>query len=308
MPFQTTPLLPLTVSAAEEPPSLTLSANEPLRDEQHKGHKDRPAPSSAASDAPASTSSSGKSNPPVASSARSFTHARRYTLSRFPLLRKGSRELSRTPSASSKSPAESPFHATGAPRASQTISRGPDISPAREPATPTPEDSNVIAEEAENTPQHLSRAARPDKMHQTSSRLLRMTDDERPFTRVSTKIQHFSQYGTRIGKGATMVTSHGPGNSRQYTTYATVRRNWLYPEAPTTATIISSKPPKAPGRTVFRLENRYFALGNNDFRPMFLGPRRMRQDRKGTLWADGQDEVCCSTWIYRFGITALIYS
>jgi hypothetical protein len=199
MPFQTTPLLPLTVSVSEEPKSLTLSAHEPLPDEQNKGHKDAPvlAPSSAASDAPALTSSAGKSNPPAASSAKPFTHARRYTLSRFPLLRKGSRELSRTPSASSRSPAESPLHATRAPRASQTVARGRDISSARESATPTPEDSNVIAEEAEKTPQHLSRAARPDKMHQTSSRLLRMTDDERPFTRVRTTIQQFSHYGGR---------------------------------------------------------------------------------------------------------------
>jgi hypothetical protein len=308
MPFQTTPpLLPLTVPVSEAPKSLTLPAHEPLPDEQHKGHKDALALAlapSAASDAPALTPSVGKSNPPAASSAKPFTHARRYTLSRFPLLRKGSRELSRTPSASSRSPAGSPFHATGAPRASQPVARGPDISPARDSATPTPEDSNVIAEEAENTPQHLSRAARPEKMHQTSSRLLRMTDDERPYTRVSTRIQQFSHFGGRLGKSATMVTSHGPGKLRQYTTYATVRRNWLDPAPPRTATVTSfDNQPKAPGEIVFKLENKYFALGNNDFQPMFLRCRRIRKNREGGLWADGHEEVCSSTWIYRVDVT-----
>jgi hypothetical protein len=318
MPFQTTPLLPSTVSVSEPPKSLTLSAPEPPRDEQHKGHKDRPAlaPSSAASDVPALTSSSGKSNPPAASSAGPFTHARRYTLSRFPLLRKGSRELSRTPSASSRSPADLPFYATGAPRASQTIVRGRDISPSRESAAPTPDTSNVIVEEAENTQPHLSRAARPDKMHQTSSRLLRMTDDERPFTRVSTDIHYLPEYGS-IGKARPMVTSHSPGNRQQYTTYTTTRRKYVQyttytttrrkyvqEESPKVATKVElshGKPPKVHGRTILKLENSYFVLGDDDFHPMFLRPRKMRayQNKKEYgHWADGHLEVGCCTWIY----------
>ncbi|RYN22897.1 Developmental regulator [Alternaria arborescens] len=191
MPFQTTSLLPLTVSVSSVPNSLSPPPpSEPLLprpDHQHKDDSDRlpSAPASAGSDAPASTSPASKSNPPPPPSSRGpINHARRYTLSRFPLLRKGSRELSRTPS-TTKSPAESPFYATGAPRSSQSLARGPDLSPAREFAASPHEDGDVIAEEEEAT-RHLSerlRAGKPDKMHQTSSRLLRMTDDERPYTR-----------------------------------------------------------------------------------------------------------------------------
>lgn len=202
MPFQTTSLLPLTVSVSSVPNSLSPPPpSEPLLprpDHQHKDDSDRlpSAPASAGSDAPASTSPASKSNPPPPPSSRGpINHARRYTLSRFPLLRKGSRELSRTPS-TTKSPAESPFYATGAPRSSQSLARGPDLSPAREFAASPHEDGDVIAEEEEAT-RHLSerlRAGKPDKMHQTSSRLLRMTDDERPYTRVSTTIPHFPTY------------------------------------------------------------------------------------------------------------------
>jgi len=118
---------------------------------------------------------------PPPPSSRSATHARRYTLSRFPLLRKGSRELTRTPSVSSisssasKTHADSLFHLTGAPRSSHSI--------AREPPTSAPQDSHPVADESR---EH----AKPDKMHQTSSRLLRMTDDERPYTKVSTTTCH----------------------------------------------------------------------------------------------------------------------
>jgi hypothetical protein len=206
MPFQTTSLLPLTASVSSVPDSLSPPTSEPLHPQPHghdDGHDDDnndnddddrvrlpTAPASAGSDAPASTSSASKSNPPPPSS-RAINHARRYTLSRFPLLRKGSRELSRTPSTTKSPSAESPFHATGAPRSSQSLARGPDFSPARESAATPHDDGDVIAEEAEHTQHQLERprASKPDKMHQTSSRLLRMTDDERPYTRVSTTIQ-----------------------------------------------------------------------------------------------------------------------
>ncbi|CAG5182246.1 uncharacterized protein ALTATR162_LOCUS10065 [Alternaria atra] len=189
MPFQTTSLLPLTVSVSSVPDSLSPPTSEPLHPRPHDQHKDDrdrlpSAPASAASDAPASTPPVGKSNPPPPSSRGAINHARRYTLSRFPLLRKGSRELTRTPS-TTKSPAESPFYATGAPRSSQSLARGPDLSPAHESAASLHDDGDVIAEEAESTQLLLERprAGKPDKMHQTSSRLLRMTDDERPYTR-----------------------------------------------------------------------------------------------------------------------------
>jgi hypothetical protein len=48
-----------------------------------------------------------------------------------------------------------------------------------------------------NTGAARSQAAKDEKMHQTSSRLLRMTDDERPFTRVSANIS--SCAGARDG-------------------------------------------------------------------------------------------------------------
>jgi hypothetical protein len=185
MPFSTTPILPLTVSVSSPPTSPSLITREPLSkrpDEQHHcdiGPFAPPAPPSAVSDAPSSTFPASKSNPSV----RPSSHARRYTsLSRFPLLRKGSRELSRTPS-SAKSPAASPFHATGAPRASSSTARASESPPAA-----THEDADVITE----PPKITQRAGKPDKMHQTSSRLLRMTDDERPFTRVSTAIHNMS--------------------------------------------------------------------------------------------------------------------
>ncbi|KAF1835008.1 RGS-domain-containing protein [Decorospora gaudefroyi] len=194
MPFQTTPHLPLTVSVSSVPTSPTPTTSEPSSTttttttarahEQHSDLHDRqPLAPSAASDAPALSSSAGKSHPP-APSARASNHARRYTLSRFPLLRKGSRELRRTPS-QSKNPADSLFRTAAAPRASQSIARGRDLSPAPEPAATAHEHASAIAEEADNT--QLSsvkpRRANLDKMHQTSSRLLRMTDDERPYTR-----------------------------------------------------------------------------------------------------------------------------
>ncbi|CAO2658754.1 Nn.00g064770.m01.CDS01 [Neocucurbitaria sp. VM-36] len=191
----TTPFLPLTVpaSAVSSSSFIDIGDREPVR----STHYQQPDPLtlglySAASDplplAP-TTSPSSQANPPAPSSRPSF-HARRYTLSRFPLLRKGSRELSRSPSAHAKgssvpatTPTASPFLATGAPRASSSTARGRDSSPAREPAADSHE-ANTITEEAEQSG-HTARprAGKPDKMHQTSSRLLRMTDDERPYTR-----------------------------------------------------------------------------------------------------------------------------
>jgi GTPase-activating protein SST2 len=123
-------------------------------------------------------------NPKSSSSSRPPSHGRRYTLSRLPLLRKGSRELSRSSSAlsirntaSHNESTDSPFVATGAPRASSSISRGRNTIAEHS-------DSEDDKDDCTRTQSRASRAGYPDKMHQTSSRLLRMTDDERPFTRV----------------------------------------------------------------------------------------------------------------------------
>lgn len=203
MPFQTTPFLPLTVqaSAVSSSSQPTQQDPEPSTIAEHNHHHYPTLPPSAASGLPPSlTASTGKSNPPAPSS-RPSNHSRRYTLSRFPLLRKGSRELSRTPSTHFKinsssqqgqatAPTDSPFLATGAPRASSSIARGRDPSPAREPTTDSHE-PDVITEEVEQKGHaDRTRAGKPDKMHQTSSRLLRMTDDERPYTRVSFSVFH----------------------------------------------------------------------------------------------------------------------
>ncbi|KAF1928694.1 RGS-domain-containing protein, partial [Didymella exigua CBS 183.55] len=134
--------------------------------------------------------------PPAARSS-----SRRLTFTRFPLLRKGSRELTRATSghfrgssisaAAPPSRADSPFFSTGAPKASRTsFARGrteppaSDLSSAREPSAPASVRSGS-GEEPGNTsgPASLPQAAHAGKMHQTSSRLLRMTDDERPYTR-----------------------------------------------------------------------------------------------------------------------------
>jgi hypothetical protein len=260
MPFQTTSLLPLTVSVSSVPDSLSPPTSEPLHPRPHDQHKDDrdrlpSAPASAGSDAPASTPSVGKSNPPPPSSRAAINHARRYTLSRFPLLRKGSRELTRTPS-TTKSPAESPFYATGAPRSSQSLARGPDLSPTHESAASLHDDGDVIAEEAESTQLLSARpsAGKPDKMHQTSSRLLRMTDDERPYTRVSTTIYQFSVYA-KVGMiliFATSVTSHGPRIPGRYYTYLTAAKSGHKMENRFTvvATINFPKPQKTKGATL----------------------------------------------------------
>jgi hypothetical protein len=106
-----------------------------------------------------------------------------------------------------------------------------------------------------------------------------------------------------------MITSLGPGKARQYTTYATVQRNWLDPAPPRCATVISfATQPKALVKTVFKLGNEYFALGHDGLRPMFLRTRRRRKNRNGGLGADGHEQVCGSTWIYDFRSTVLFFT
>ncbi|KAL6707229.1 hypothetical protein ACN47E_004776 [Coniothyrium glycines] len=202
MPFQTTPSLPLTVPAPADRSASSSTA--PVRESLAASHGHHHLPpstrptASAAPDAPSLAASSPQSLPPAPSSQHSSL-SRRYTLARFPLLRtKGSRELTRTPSVHAKdtasplttittttpSPADSPFFAGGAPRASSSTARTLDTSSARQSTSADSHEADVIAHEAEPTGQAgQTRAAKPDKMHQTSSRLLRMTDDERPYTR-----------------------------------------------------------------------------------------------------------------------------
>jgi len=300
MPFQTTSLLPLTASVSSVPDSLSPPTSEPLHprpDHHHHHNPDRLpiAPASAGSDAPSATSSGSKNSPPPPSS-RAINHARRYTLSRFPLLRKGSRELSRTPS-TTKSPAESPFYATGAPRSSQSLARGPDLSPAREPASPH-DDGDVIAEEAENTHRlpDRPRAGKPDKMHQTSSRLLRMTDDERPFTRVSTTIYQLFE-SAEIGPAhnfVTSVTSHGAGFPSRYYSFETTATTWgkLGKLVTVTTMIHFQKPPKSKGATLLKSAQNHWAISCDEQYPIF--PRYPR--------VYGMVEVCCST-----GFTACFF-
>lgn len=194
MPFQTTSLLPLTVPPSVDsltlPTSVSSQPNGGIAAHQHHHHL--PLPSSASAvNPPALTASTGKTTSSAPAS-RSSNHARRYTLSRFPLLRKGSRELNRTPSthlrgsgSQTPSPTDSPFTPSGAPRASLSATRRPENISTRE-STCDSHEVDVICEEAElKTLSDDLSADHTDKMHQTSSRLLRMTDDERPFTRVS---------------------------------------------------------------------------------------------------------------------------
>lgn len=206
MPFQTAPFLPLTVSAAASSSSLVAPALDdpfepfaPFATSSAGHYYDQRATRAhyPASDTSSLTPSTTTTADPPAPSSRSSNHSRRYTFARFPLLRKGSRELTRGPSflkgiSPTATPTDSPFFATGAPRASFSLARGPDHSPAREPNHHHhyyhhhQRETDVITEEEAQTSQaDSSRADKPDKMHQTSSRLLRMTDDERPFTRVS---------------------------------------------------------------------------------------------------------------------------
>jgi hypothetical protein len=199
-----TPFLPLTVSASSAftplavfvhpppPPSQSsttsrsnsASTARPQHDDAHDdSHLTTPDDTAKSHPVPASI-------PPVA--ARPHPHTRRLTLSRLPLLRKGSRELARSPStthhhhhhhakASSTSTAGTApppsllLSSTASPRSSTSTVRGHHFYPARAPSFDGHE--QPISHEADSS-------QKPGKMHQTSSRLLRMTDDERPYTRV----------------------------------------------------------------------------------------------------------------------------
>lgn len=183
----TTPFLPRTVSAASL--SSSVSSHTGIDSDEPQLRFDLDA-LSAVPEASATTKPTTAA--PPAPAART-TASRRLTFTRFPLLRKGSRELTRATSAhfrassgSAAAPparADSPFLSTGAPRAFRT-------SFARDRTEQLPLDpttASIGEEEPGSTPNttSLQQAAHPGKMHQTSSRLLRMTDDERPFTRVS---------------------------------------------------------------------------------------------------------------------------
>ncbi|KAF2117622.1 hypothetical protein BDV96DRAFT_398853 [Lophiotrema nucula] len=253
MPY-TIPYLPLTLtsstaahaaivaseSAPSAPPALDVpnSLRHPQRPSKgavvvSQRTSDRPVPAFHSQLHPQRRAGDGKRQP---------ADRRRSSLaSRFPLLRKSSREVANgappahirgsSVSIQLTSPADSPFLSTGAPRGSSISSRGrsdrkseelrtressidPSIrSVSREPPTndtssirsTTPLRSNASAASIRTVPadddasdanlaqsrqKSVSTAsaaprAADKKMHQTSSRLLRMTDDERPFTRVS---------------------------------------------------------------------------------------------------------------------------
>lgn len=200
----TTPFLPLTVSAA----SFSSSNSSHTGDTLDSGpDSDEPQlrfdleALSAVSEAHATTAP--PPAPPSTPAAR--PSSRRLTFTRFPLLRKGSRELTRishlrassVSAAAPPSRADSPFLATGAPRSSRSsfARPRPDL-PLHESTTVS--DPSVPASLRPGSfggaePAHhfdtqdtsLQQPVQPAKMHQTSSRLLRMTDDERPYTRVS---------------------------------------------------------------------------------------------------------------------------
>lgn len=180
---------------------------------QRSPEQDAPSPEAPVSTGPSQTHR--HAQPPV---------ARRSTLtSRFPLLRKSSREpahargssisLSHIPQA----PVQQPLLTTQPPRVSTSSSRGrldayaheppsrepsasPSIASSRDPDSasdstrpaPSTASTPTLSSDSESTGKldklrHSVKAAKPGdkKMHQTSSRLLRMTDDERPFSRVS---------------------------------------------------------------------------------------------------------------------------
>ncbi|KAJ4357895.1 AMSH/STAMBP protein ubiquitin specific-protease [Didymosphaeria variabile] len=201
-----TALLPHTRSSA----AATLPPNANARPEPQAAvpHPTTPASSDRAAAAQASSSTA-----PATAQKQPVT--RRSTLaSRFPLLRKSSGSHVRTTSSSHALPTS--FLAPAAPRASTSSSRGridtptPDlrsresstsasIRSSREPDSTASDRSRsaLSAASIPNTsldseptgkldklPQPTKAAKAGDKkMHQTSSRLLRMTDDERPYTR-----------------------------------------------------------------------------------------------------------------------------
>jgi hypothetical protein len=245
MPFST-PYLSLTDSSQppEPSPSLIRTTNTRPQTKQQ--------PTSHHSSSLAARTASGAHRPQtsVQASARlpqkSTTQRRRSTLtSRFPLLRKSSREVTGTPtpsvpsvhirgsSGSSTPPSQtvSPFLSTGDPRASISSTRSriernnsephlrdSSIDSRRRPSlhreasdnasrhsatslllaspsTPEVERTNGKQEQNRQRLVPASSARAPDKkMHQTSSRLLRMTEDERPFTKVSDRRVSFRTY------------------------------------------------------------------------------------------------------------------
>lgn len=217
--------MPVTTTPSPSPSSFTSSVPEPQR-AQH----DTPLPPSrTASPAFSLRQQQPSAPPPPPQGSR-----RRSTLtSRFPLLRKASREVS---TAHSAAPASSHFRGSSTsqprlpehpearvrppaePRASISSARGrlarqPDEQPVlRDSSSSRSSRSQTLDPFADSASIHSStplqsgpssRDLTPDfelapsiqqtappkasdrKMHQTSSRLLRMTDDERPFTRVS---------------------------------------------------------------------------------------------------------------------------
>ncbi|KAH6028611.1 hypothetical protein HBI54_229370 [Parastagonospora nodorum] len=188
-PASSSPTPPPTAVFAEARPRSTGTAHE---QHQHTHEQEQTEPfastpaASTASD-PLSTSTP-VLTPAPALAARPSVHSRRLTFSRFPLLRKGSRELGRAPSYSkgtttSPSPSlpQSFLPSSLTPRASITTLRGSS------PISKSPIDGHeaLAAEEVDNSTSAAPapRKTKSDKMHQTSSRLLRMTDDERPYTR-----------------------------------------------------------------------------------------------------------------------------
>lgn len=194
-PASSSPSPPLTAVFAEARPRSTGTAHEqhPHEQEQTQPFASTPTPTptptataSTAAD-PLSTSTP-VLTPAPALVARPSVHGRRLTFSRFPLLRKGSRELARTPSYSKTSTSAPPslpqslLPSSLTPRASITTLRGSSA------LSLSPVDGHEAhaAEEVDNSTNAAPapRKTKSDKMHQTSSRLLRMTDDERPYTRV----------------------------------------------------------------------------------------------------------------------------
>ncbi|KAF2833936.1 developmental regulator flbA [Ophiobolus disseminans] len=80
-------------------------------------------------------------------------------------------------------PSDLPFPLAGAPRPSTSTLRGHDAPPARAPSTHSQRADGIPEGEESTLAASPLPHATSGKMHQTSSRLLRMTDDERPFTR-----------------------------------------------------------------------------------------------------------------------------
>jgi hypothetical protein len=226
----TTPSLPLPVY----PPDSVASYAHTSEGEgvlPHPQQQQPPLAQRAPSGAPSAPSASPSPSHSLAPSDAAAVHrtkkaaapvSRRSTLaSRFPLLRKTSREDRGHLRGNSSSLSASPFLSIGVPRASSSSSRGlfdrsvdelpsdaasiislsadadttsllpSDSSRSATPAVstpPTPSDSEWANNKLDKVRSAVSsRSVRTadKKMHQTSSRLLRMTDDERPFTRVS---------------------------------------------------------------------------------------------------------------------------